>query len=51
MKKKEESGFIIMIVIMIALAVFIIGFAVYRITQANSSIEPARENTQSVLFG
>lgn len=40
-----------MIVVMIALAIFIIGFAVYRITQANKNSEPAHENNQSVLFG
>ncbi len=51
MRRAEQSGFILMIVIMIVLVVFIIGFAVYRINQANTTPEPTRENDQSVLFG
>ncbi len=51
MRNNEQSGFILMIVIMITVAVFIIGFAVYRINQANTTPEPARENDQSVHFG
>jgi len=51
MKNNEQSGFILMIIIMIVVAVFIIGLAIYRINQANTTPEPARETDQSVHFG
>ena len=35
MKNNDQSGFILMIIIMAAIALSIIGFAVYRITKAN----------------
>ena len=39
MKNNEQSGFILMIVVMIAIVIFVVGFAVYRISNANSSTE------------
>ncbi len=51
MKRNEESGFILMIVIMLVVAVFIIGFAVYRITQANTDVEVLHENNPTVIIG
>jgi len=39
MKNDEQSGFILMIVVMIAIVIFVVGFAVYRISNANSSTE------------
>ncbi len=49
MKNNEQNGFILMIVVMIALAVFIIGFATYRITQANKTDTEAFNQSISVV--
>lgn len=39
MKNNDQSGFILMIVILVAIVVMIIGFAVNRIISANSAEE------------
>ncbi len=39
MKNNDQDGFILMIVIMVAIAIAIIGFAVHRIMGANSSVD------------
>jgi len=51
MKNQEQSGFILMIVVMIVVVVLVVGFAVYRVTQANSTSEPAQRTGQSSLYG
>jgi len=37
MKNNDQSGFILMIIIMVAVAIAIIGFAFYRIITVNAS--------------
>ena len=48
MKNNDQSGFILMIVIMVAIAIMIIGFAIYRITEANSTEEAAVPQSISI---
>lgn len=43
MKKDEESGFILMIVVLLTIAALVIGFAVYRIVTANPMSNPSAE--------